>query len=181
LLRPAANQTHPNVFVVTLRNELEVPFKGFLIKTSRGEFTGTPDGTATKFCETALGAVTHTDAKPKQMLSVGLTLPDTEFDVTLQYYIVRTINEWFGPLSQFVSSADLETMQGTLAPCCTTLRARWVTLRARWVTLRARWRTLRARWRTLRARWVTLRARWVTLRDHWVTLRARWVTLRARW
>jgi len=44
----SADRTDPSGFVVTLRNQLEVPFKGFLLKTSRGDFTSIPQGTATK-------------------------------------------------------------------------------------------------------------------------------------
>ena len=53
----SADGSDPSGFVVTLRNQLEVPLKGFLLKTSRGDFTGIPEGIATKVC--ALCVVVH--------------------------------------------------------------------------------------------------------------------------
>lgn len=46
---------------------------------------------AVQFCETELGSVTHTSAAPKVEVTAGLTLPDSGFDVTLQYYVVRLL------------------------------------------------------------------------------------------
>lgn len=76
------------------------PFKGFLLKTSRGNFSTIPQDTAHKWCGDAHRAVTHSNSLPKLSFTASLTIPpEGTFDIYLNLFVVKEISEWFGPIT----------------------------------------------------------------------------------